>query len=363
MITEKQVVNNKVRLPKEIYPTKYNLNIHIDPFELTYIVDEDIELEIKQKLENHICLHSLQEDYQIQQIDVVFNKTNYACKFYSSGDLLEIIKKFESRHSNSYEEVIKNFDSQKKEVFDFIYSKDLNQNIHPIEETVYIQLNEDIERDNLSKINLRIVVKGNVRTQINTGFYLSFDGDTKKLKKESNFKELWKSNFEELYPQAYFGVQSEPVESRSIFPCFDEPCFKSVFSVNVSVDHKYVTKHLTIVSNGPLIQQKGDDKIVVYSFHNTPPMSIYLLTWNMGHFEYIEETIQGKSLRVYTPVGRLHSGTYAMELAKGAFVFFIEYFGIQFNIRWKYYTLFLFPKVNIELWKDGDVLHLLLMYS
>jgi len=50
----------------------------------------------------------------------------------------------------------------------------------------------------------------------------------------------------------------------------------------------------------------------------------------MGHFEYLEDSVQGKAFRVYTPVGKLNSGKMAMELAKGALVFFVEYFGVPY---------------------------------
>ncbi len=340
---------DQLRLSKDISPVKYDIQLNINPYELTYSISEVIELQIKNPLVNFICIHAM-DFYNIEEITFATNNDKkFLCNYFKANDVDRGLNEFHfliHKHKKSYEEIVEMLPPKDKSLFQFMYSKDLKPQVEMIEEVIYIDLSDEIKQTLiLERSYLHIKVNGNVRVYKNTGFFLALEGKNSKLKSDDDFKEIWKDKFNEFYPCSVFGVQSEPVETRSIFPCFDEPCFKAVFSVDITIEEKYVSKDLKVISNGPLKQQvthDGDSEgggNICFSFGNSPPMSTYLLTWVIGHFDYLEDSIQGKVFRVYTPVGKKNSGVIALEIAKGALQYFIDYFGVSYPME----VLYLIP--------------------
>ncbi|KAA3670451.1 puromycin-sensitive aminopeptidase, partial [Paragonimus westermani] len=76
----------------------------------------------------------------------------------------------------------------------------------------------------------------------------------------------------------------EPANARQAFPCWDEPDFKSVFSITL-----VVPKNMSAISNMPVVSKiEQDGNLVAYMFENTPKMSSYLVAFAVGEFEYVE---------------------------------------------------------------------------
>ena len=51
-------------------------------------------------------------------------------------------------------------------------------------------------------------------------------------------------------------------------------------------------------------------------FARTPIMSVYLLAFIVGEFDYVEETdSNGVKVRVYTPVGKAEDGKFALDVS------------------------------------------------
>lgn len=61
-------------------------------------------------------------------------------------------------------------------------------------------------------------------------------------------------------------------------PCFDEPSFKSYFTVELEVQ---LSEHIAI-SNMPVKEVKEENGVKVYSFERSPFMSCYLLAFFIG---------------------------------------------------------------------------------
>ncbi|KAI9048533.1 hypothetical protein LZ554_007366 [Drepanopeziza brunnea f. sp. 'monogermtubi'] len=88
----------------------------------------------------------------------------------------------------------------------------------------------------------------------------------------------------------------EPRGARTVFPCFDEPCYKTTFCLTL-----VVAEHLTCLSNTP-VRFEGktttttacDDesqrrKKKQVEFHRTPLIPTYLLAFAVGDFHMVEK--------------------------------------------------------------------------
>jgi puromycin-sensitive aminopeptidase len=82
-------------------------------------------------------------------------------------------------------------------------------------------------------------------------------------------------------------------------PCFDEPCFKAIFSVKALVTHP---RHIAISNTLSKIVDTPEG--IWYTFEETPLMSTYLLVIAIGKFDFDElYSKNGIRVRSYTPEG------------------------------------------------------------
>lgn len=124
-------------------------------------------------------------------------------------------------------------------------------------------------------------------------------------------------------------------EARTCFPCFDEPEFKAVFALDVTVDDEYI-----VVSNMPIMDSKyrkesdGGVKRRSDYFEWTREMSTYLVCIIVGHYEYLETKTDDlrTKVRVYAPWGQREQGRFALEVGKKSLEFFNEYFGKRYPL-------------------------------
>lgn len=128
----------------------------------------------------------------------------------------------------------------------------------------------------------------------------------------------------------------ESSHARMAFPCFDEPNLKATFELSLEIP-----EDITALSNMPeknvhvLCKRHGYRTV---NFERTPKMSTYLLTWAIGHFEYIEDfsrnLYQGCRIpvRVYTTNGLVEQARFALEHVGLYLDYFSELFGIEFPL-------------------------------
>ncbi|CAM9808130.1 unnamed protein product [Ectocarpus sp. 4 AP-2014] len=110
-------------------------------------------------------------------------------------------------------------------------------------------------------------------------------------------------------------TQFEALDARRCFPCWDEPARKAVFQVTLVVPRDRMA-----FSNMPerVVTDLPGGKLKEFQFMPSPKMSSYLLAFCVGEFDYVQgSTKEGRvGVRVYTPPGKSHLGTFALEVAE-----------------------------------------------
>lgn len=375
---------SKVRLPASFKPLKYDLDFFVDIKNIKYELLSKIELEVNENNVNMIILNG-KEDYHIENISIskydrisdvyleeilvdymygdnltqLFNcdlikkfytfKENYVNDEYPSQNDLEDLylnsldkDYFELNEYQQSSDVIK-FTKFIKYFLKNLDSNNEKESISIIEESIYIILPENYSVHD--KLLLTFKIKGDVvfSTVKAGGLYFSLFGHDAKLLENETFRSQWNNPNcnSSLLRNAVFTAINEPVDARTYMPCFDEPAFKSKFNVSISIDKEYVqsSQHFRVISNGDLLDIIDDsqEKRFKYKFSESPLMSVYLLTFVIGRFEYLETMVGKTRMRVYTPVGSLSDGTFPMDIALKSLEFYQDYFKIPYS----------FPKIDL----------------
>ncbi|XP_018649175.1 cytosol alanyl aminopeptidase (M01 family) [Schistosoma mansoni] len=148
-------------------------------------------------------------------------------------------------------------------------------------------------------------------------------------KMEGFYRSSYISGEEEHY---LLSTHFEATGARQVFPCLDEPEFKSIFDIKL-----HIPKGKTAISNMPLLSKvEHDENIVVFHFQDTPKMSTYLVAFAVGDLEYTEAVDKnGVLVRVYSRKGLLseqNQGSFALNVACHSLPFYGEYFGIEYPL-------------------------------
>jgi len=230
-----------------------------------------------------------------------------------------------------------------------------------IEEALYIKLPRKFFEGEKLKLCFNID-KGRIRCHEDRymGFYLSIFGPQSNDMKlgRQEFTKLWqkklKSAADNYLKNAIFAVACEPIEFRSIFPCFDEPSFKSKFNLKINIEQEVleinplIKTKFRVISNGELLEiseiQKSGKSVVQYKFSESPLMSIYLLTWTIGYYDYVETISNNVLIRVYSLLDRQSEASFALDLAQKALEFYKNYF----KMPYMFHKLDLVPIPNLE---------------
>ena len=117
-------------------------------------------------------------------------------------------------------------------------------------------------------------------------------------------------------------------EARSCFPCFDEPHFKAIFALEVTV-----SKELQVISNMPIMDSElvGDQKRKDI-FEWSKEMSTYLVCIVIGQYEFVQVKANKTVVRVYSPYGQREQGRFSLQVAKKSLEFFNQYFGKRYPL-------------------------------
>jgi len=251
------------------------------------------------------------------------------------------------------------------------------------EDSIYIKLPRGFKQG--EKFKMLFEVEGGVKTQKSSaGFYLSIWGSDSRIfdmKNNQTIKTAWKEkyncNIKDILINSVFAMAGEPVEFRNVFPCFDEPCFKSKFSMNIFIPKEDILEtssaYFHVLSNGELKSLSSvlisDKEFNKYEFTESPLMSIYLLTWVIGYYDYIykditiEDSNENKienqinslneniiknstgsynsfyniKIRSFFPLHRINESFHSLELAEKSLQFYSSYFKIPYT----------FPKLDL----------------
>ena len=120
--------------------------------------------------------------------------------------------------------------------------------------------------------------------------------------------------------------QMEATDARRAFPCFDEPDRKATFEITLVVD-----EHLAAYSNSPVVHEHTEAGKRTVVFGPTMKMSTYLVAFVVGPFESTDPVdVDGIELRVISPKGKGHLGTFALDIGAFSLRFFSQYFDIPY---------------------------------
>ncbi len=129
----------------------------------------------------------------------------------------------------------------------------------------------------------------------------------------------------------YAYTQFEATDARRAFPCFDEPSFKTPYSVTLSTPEGMVA-----LSNTPEIgKTAAPGNRVLHAFEPSPPLPSYLVAFAVGTFDVVEGQKDPFPIRVVTTQGRGNLAHMSLDVAAGL----ISKLGDYFDMRYPYAKL------------------------
>ncbi|XP_017961021.1 endoplasmic reticulum aminopeptidase 1 isoform X3 [Drosophila navojoa] len=122
-------------------------------------------------------------------------------------------------------------------------------------------------------------------------------------------------------------TQSEPTFARLIMPCYDEPAFKSNYSIRLT--H---SSSLTAISNMPVKELVNHGELTTTTFQTTPPMSTYLVAFVISNFDHISETYRGVTQSIYSSPTSKDKGRSALKNVVLTVAALEDYFGVSYML-------------------------------
>ena len=123
-------------------------------------------------------------------------------------------------------------------------------------------------------------------------------------------------------------TQFENSDARRMIPSWDEPNFKTSFTLQATVPARQMA-----VSNTPIVKKTrlADGRSVV-QFAPTPKMSTYLLFFGLGDFERAKLRVDGTELGVITKKGAVSQAKFVLESSKDLLREYNDYFGVRYPL-------------------------------
>lgn len=84
----------------------------------------------------------------------------------------------------------------------------------------------------------------------------------------------------------YSWTQFESIDARAAFPCFDQPSFKTPFTITLRTP-----AGLTAISNASEVEMSAEDGLTVHRYAPTLPLSTYLVAMMVGPFASVESAV------------------------------------------------------------------------
>ncbi|HZO92242.1 MAG TPA: M1 family aminopeptidase [Candidatus Baltobacteraceae bacterium] len=122
-------------------------------------------------------------------------------------------------------------------------------------------------------------------------------------------------------------TQFEATDARRMFPCWDEPAFRSTFQLTATVPAAWAT-----VSNMPIATHVVHGATATTTFERTPKMPTYLVEFSAGDLAHIDATSGGKLFRVWAVRGQQQNGRYALANAQQILADYDRYFAYTFPL-------------------------------
>jgi len=128
-------------------------------------------------------------------------------------------------------------------------------------------------------------------------------------------------------PGFMLSTQFEATDARRMFPCWDEPSFRSTFALSATVPAAWAT-----TSNMPIASRVVRGSLATTTFKPTPKMPSYLLEFSGGDLGYITAQSGGTTFSVWAPKGEEQEGRVALANSQTILADYNDYFGVKFPL-------------------------------
>ena len=312
------------RIPKNFSPEKYTIIFSPDYCNLKYSMNTEI------------IINSLSTKFPY----LILNANNFNYKIINL-----LLYKFDNIADEWIEIGKTNVDSlEHSHLFYFTLPEEDKK--YSVQEGLYIPIEKEVNKG--EKLKLKFYIEGKISSDLSNALYISTNYDEKrelfddKTKLENEWKMNYNSlgNFPNLSENVFFQnlvmvFFSAPFKFHLNMPCFDEPCYKAIYSFSLELDKYFVDsfKQLKCVTNGSLIHVNldNDGKKYIFTYSDSPLMSSYLFTFVIGNYDLIETVNQSNvKIRVFTPIRNHHDGALCMNLAQYSLKFYEKFFEIPY---------------------------------
>jgi aminopeptidase N len=122
-------------------------------------------------------------------------------------------------------------------------------------------------------------------------------------------------------------TQLESIDARRVFPCWDEPAFRSTFAISATLPSAW-----TAVSNMPVVKRVVAGPLATTTFARTPRMSAYLVDLTAGDMADIGADLNGVHFGIWAVRGREHDGAQGLANAEEILADYSDYFDYRFPL-------------------------------
>ena len=130
--------------------------------------------------------------------------------------------------------------------------------------------------------------------------------------------------FSEQEGQTMINTHFEPIHAREALPILDEPCFKSIFNLSVTVSPEW-----SVISNMPGTSTVKDS-LSTTVFSTTPAMPCYLLHWTVCKHDKISTSLGETAIALYArDTSRCED---FLKLTRDTVEFYNSLLGIQYSL-------------------------------
>ena len=316
------------RIPKNFLPEKYTISFNPDYANLKYTIKSEILIKSNSDNFPYLILNGSATNYLIKYL-LLYKFDNIA------DEWVEIGHKKEGTDIYSH-----NF-------YFSLPEKDYN---YTVQDGLYIPISKLTKKG--EQLKLIFLLEGKISPELkNNALFICTNWDEKRLAfkdnetlekeyNENNYNKIGSLSKDSLSQNKFFKnlvtvFFSTPAKFRLSMPCFDEPCYKAVFTFQLVIDKYYIDafKQLKCVTNGSLIHvdlDKENNKYT-FSYSDSPLMSSYLFTFVIGNYDLIETVNENKTkIRVFTPLRDHHDGALCMNLAQYSLKFYQKFFDINY---------------------------------